>query len=130
MSAKSSNDAHVVQDGASSPDNATSRLDAPVGPSITQGRTLSQFFLTPTIKPTPARTTRSITLDPSTPTPAPRNLSDKSKGKRKAEDIETTPPEQKKDSQRATFAVPESNRSTFILLRCPAVDPNKMTDLS
>jgi hypothetical protein len=130
MSAKSLNDAHVIQDGASSPDNVSSRLDAPVGPSITQGRTLSQFFLTPTIKPTPAHATRSITLDPSTPTPAPRNLSDKSKGKRKAEDIETTPPEQKKDSQRATFAVPESNRSTFILLRCPTVDPNKMTDLS
>ncbi|OAX40424.1 hypothetical protein K503DRAFT_687576 [Rhizopogon vinicolor AM-OR11-026] len=50
-------------------------------------------------------------MDPTTPTPATRNLSDKSKGKRKADDFETTPPEQKKDSQRATFAVPESNRS-------------------
>ncbi|KAG1746038.1 uncharacterized protein EDB91DRAFT_1236301 [Suillus paluster] len=51
-------------------------------------------------------------MDPSTPTPVSRNgnVSDKTQGKRKAEDIDTTPPEQKKD-QRATFAIPESNRS-------------------
>ena len=117
MSAKS-NDLYVVQDGATSLDRVSSRLDAPVGRSETQGRALSQFLLVPsTTQSTPARTPRSNMLDPSTPTPTSRNLSDKSKGKRKAEDIEITPPEQKKDAQRATFAVPESNRSTLLLLR-------------
>jgi hypothetical protein len=72
--------------------------------------------------PTPARTSRTITIDPSTPTPTSRNNSDKTKGKRKAEDIDTTPPELKKDAQRATFAVPESNRSTYPLLRCSLPD--------
>ncbi|KAH7922940.1 hypothetical protein BV22DRAFT_1016317 [Leucogyrophana mollusca] len=44
---------------------------------------------------------------PTTPTPAARRLSDKSKGKRKAEDVDLTPPEQKKEGQRATFVIPE-----------------------
>lgn len=102
----------VATDGAASPNHTPSRLDVPVGPSKTQGRPSSQFLLPPsTMTPTPARTSRTITIDPSTPTPASRNHSDKTKGKRKAEDIDTTPPEQKKDAQRATFAVPESNRS-------------------
>lgn len=111
MSAKP-NGTQVATDGAASPNHTSSRLDTPVGPSKTQGhRPSSQFLLPPsTIAPTPARISRSITMDPSTPTPASRNHSDKTKGKRKAEDIDTTPPEQKKDTQRATFAVPESNR--------------------
>jgi hypothetical protein len=116
------NVAHVAQDGATSPDHIFSRLDVPVGPSGTQGRhgVSSQFLLPPSaIKTTPARISRSNTMDPTTPTPASRNLSDMSKGKRKAEDIETTPPEQKKDVQRTTFAVPESNRSASHLLRYP-----------
>ncbi|KIJ62652.1 hypothetical protein HYDPIDRAFT_93903 [Hydnomerulius pinastri MD-312] len=51
---------------------------------------------------------------PSTPTPASRHLSDKSKGKRKAEDIDLTPPEQKKEGQRATFVLPSESRSQRI----------------
>ncbi|KAG2131772.1 hypothetical protein DEU56DRAFT_450119 [Suillus clintonianus] len=111
MSAKQ-NGTLVATDGAASPNNTSSRLDVPMGPSKIQGHPSSQFLLPPsTITPTPARTSRTIAMDPSTPSPASRNPSDKTKGKRKAEDIDTTPPEQKKDAQRATFAVPESNRT-------------------
>lgn len=106
------NGTRVAPDGATSSNHTPSRLVTPVGPSKTQGRPSSQFLLPPsTITPTPARTSRTITMDPSTPTPTSRNHGDKTKGKRKADDIDTTPPEQKKDVQRATFAVPESNRS-------------------
>ncbi|KAG1906754.1 uncharacterized protein F5891DRAFT_1003602 [Suillus fuscotomentosus] len=105
------NGTRVAPDGATSPNYTPSRLNVPVGPSKIQGRPSSQFLLPPSIAPTPARTSRTITMDPSTPTPTSRNHSDKIKGKRKAEDIDTTPPEQKKDVQRATFAVPESHRS-------------------
>lgn len=115
------NGTRIAPDGATSPNHTPSRLVTPVGPSKTQGRPSSQFLLPPsTITPTPARTSRSITMDPSTPTPTSRNHGDKTKGKRKADDIDTTPPEQKKDVQRATFAVPESNRSMYIPLRCPS----------
>ncbi|KAH7885206.1 hypothetical protein F5I97DRAFT_1811287 [Phlebopus sp. FC_14] len=51
---------------------------------------------------------------PSTPTPVSRHLSDKGKGKRKAEDLDVTPPEQKKEGQRATFVLPSGNRSQRI----------------
>ncbi|KAL4069962.1 hypothetical protein V8B97DRAFT_1967222 [Scleroderma yunnanense] len=51
---------------------------------------------------------------PTTPTPAPKYLSDKSKGKRKADDIDTTPPDQKKEGQRATFVIPSETRSQRI----------------
>ncbi|KAG1788090.1 uncharacterized protein HD556DRAFT_1245646 [Suillus plorans] len=105
------NGTRIAPDGATSPNYTPSRLNVPVGPSKIQGRPSSQFLLPPSIAPTPARTSRTITMDPSTPTPTSRNHSDKIKGKRKAEDIDTTPPEQKKDVQRATFAVPESHRS-------------------
>lgn len=75
--------------------------------------------LPPSLAPTPSRTllsgrisptsmTASVQGEPSTPTPASRHLSDKSKGKRKAEDIDVTPPEQKKEGQRATFLLPET----------------------
>ncbi|KAF8442823.1 hypothetical protein L210DRAFT_3396948 [Boletus edulis BED1] len=54
----------------------------------------------------------SVQVEPSTPTPAPRHLSEKSRGKRKAEDnLEVTPPEQKKEGQRATFLLPSEPRS-------------------
>ncbi|KAF9221550.1 hypothetical protein BS17DRAFT_252813 [Gyrodon lividus] len=47
---------------------------------------------------------------PSTPTPVSRHLSDKSRGKRKAEDVDLTPPDQKKESQRPTFVLPSESR--------------------
>lgn len=51
---------------------------------------------------------------PATPTPAPKYPSDKSRGKRKADDIDTTPPELKKEGQRATFVIPPETRSQRI----------------
>ncbi|KAF8843282.1 hypothetical protein BDN67DRAFT_897518 [Paxillus ammoniavirescens] len=67
-------------------------------------------------RPTPATNIIvSASMDvPSTPTPASRHLSDKSKGKRKAEDIDLTPPDQKKEGQRATFVLPSESRSQRI----------------
>lgn len=64
------------------------------------------------VSPTNTPMSSSMRGEPSTPTPAPRQLSDKSRGKRKAEDnIDLTPPEQKKEGQRATFLLPSESRS-------------------
>lgn len=68
---------------------------------------------------TPSRTIlqgslRATDDAPATPTPAPKYLSDKSRGKRKADDIDTTPPELKKEGQRATFVIPSETRSQRI----------------
>ena len=80
---------------------------------------LPSFALTPSrsllsshVSPANTPMASSIQGEPSTPTPAPRHLSDKSRGKRKAEDnIDLTPPEQKKEGQRATFLLPSEPRS-------------------
>ena len=59
----------------------------------------------------PDGASRPVDEVPATPTPAPKYLSDKSRGKRKADDLDTTPPEQKKEGQRATFVIPSETRS-------------------
>ncbi|KAI9573521.1 hypothetical protein HD554DRAFT_2056736 [Boletus coccyginus] len=74
--------------------------------------TPSRSLLSGRILPTDNPMASSVQGEPSTPTPAPRHLSDKSRGKRKAEDnIDLTPPEQKKEGQRATFLLPSETRS-------------------
>jgi hypothetical protein len=61
----------------------------------------------------------SLQAEPSTPTPAPRHLSDKSRGKRKAEDnLDLTPPEQKKEGQHTTFLLPTEARSESHIYPC------------
>ncbi|EIW81076.1 hypothetical protein CONPUDRAFT_82144 [Coniophora puteana RWD-64-598 SS2] len=51
-------------------------------------------------------------VGPETPIGSPRRLSDKSKGKRKAEDVDITPRDLKKDAgQHTTFLIPEEGRS-------------------
>lgn len=88
--------------GLGDPDPTSS--DAPQAPHLS-------------LAPTPSRSlfsgpTSFMQGEPSTPTPEPRHLSDKSRGKRKAEDnVDLTPPEQKKEGQRATFLLPSESRS-------------------
>ena len=82
--------------------------------ALTPSRSLLSSHVSPTNPPMAS----SVQEEPSTPTPAPRHLSDKSRGKRKAEDnIDLTPPEQKKEGQRATFLLPSETRSECTWLR-------------
>ena len=64
--------------------------------------------------PSPNGASRLVDEVPATPTPASKYHSDKSRGKRKADDIDTTPPDQKKDGQRATFLIPPETRSKWL----------------
>lgn len=74
--------------------------------------TPSRSLFSGRISPTNTPMSSSMQGEPSTPTPAPRQRSDKSRGKRKAEEnIDITPPEQKKEGQRATFLLPSESRS-------------------
>ena len=74
--------------------------------------TPSRSLLSGRVSPSNTPMVSSVHGVPSTPTPAPRHLSDKSRGKRKAEDnLDLTPPEQKKEGQRATFLLPSETRS-------------------
>lgn len=74
--------------------------------AVTPSRTILRGPSTPDICPS-----RAADEAPVTPTPASKYPSDKSKGKRKADDIDTTPPELKKEGQRATFVIPPETRS-------------------
>lgn len=74
--------------------------------TVTPSRTILRGPSTPDVC-----ASRAADEAPVTPTPAPKHPSDKSKGKRKADDIDTTPPELKKEGQRATFAIPPETRS-------------------
>lgn len=88
--------------------------------------TPSRSLLSGRILPTDNPMASSVQGEPSTPTPAPRHLSDKSRGKRKAEDnIDLTPPEQKKEGQRATFLLPSETRS-----KCHSFSVTSQTALS
>jgi hypothetical protein len=106
------NEASGAKYGLSDP--ARTLSEAPqASPSL-----LPSFALTPSrslpshVSPTNPPMASSVQEEPSTPSPAPRHLSDKSRGKRKAEDnIDLTPPEQKKEGQRATFLLPSEPRS-------------------
>ncbi|KAG9315703.1 hypothetical protein JVU11DRAFT_3350 [Chiua virens] len=81
--------------------------------ALTPSRSLLFGHVPPSNLNTP--TSSSMQAEPSTPTPEPRHLSDKSRGKRKAEDnIDLTPPEQKKEGQRPTFLLPTEPRSQRI----------------
>lgn len=99
--------------GATYPSLGLSDPEAPqslLHPSLAP--TPSQSLLSGRISPVNDPMVSSVPEEPSTPTPAPRQLSDKSKGKRKAEDtIDVTPPEQKKEGQRPTFLLPAGTRS-------------------
>ncbi|KAI6114330.1 hypothetical protein F5141DRAFT_1187903 [Pisolithus sp. B1] len=74
--------------------------------AVTPSRTILRGPSTPDICPS-----RAADEAPVTPTPASKYPSDKSKGKRKADDIDTTPPELKKEGQRATFRVSNSSHA-------------------
>ena len=92
-------------------DPAPTSSEAPQHPSSAPAPSTSLF--SGRVSPTNTPMSSSMRREPSTPTPAPRQLSDKSRGKRKAEDnLDLTPPEQKKEGQqRATFLLPSQSRS-------------------
>lgn len=104
----------AVADKAPSPTDPSSPGFLQIPPSLS--------FTSPTPETSPFRTSTSASASPSEsknstalqippPVKTPsRPPSDKSKGKRKADDVETTPPDQKKDSQRATFAPVDPRR--------------------
>ncbi|KAG8214666.1 hypothetical protein J3R82DRAFT_9744 [Butyriboletus roseoflavus] len=107
--------------GASGATYTSSGLSDPTSSEAPQASPLLHSFSAPApssslcpgrVSPINTPMSSSMQGEPSTPTPAPRQLSDKSKGKRKAEDnIDITPPEQKKEGQRATFLLPSQSRS-------------------
>lgn len=136
--------------GLGDPAPTSSYAPQALRPSL--ARTPSRSLFSGRVSPTPMSS--SMQGEPSTPTPEPRHLSDKSRGKRKAEDnLDLTPPEQKKEGQRATFLLPSESRSkchslfrlrplyppllklkhqrsaSFELLTCPIVVPSQARSL-
>lgn len=105
--------------GASGATSASFALSDPVprssdAPQSSLARTPSRSLFSSPVFPTNTPMSSSAQEEPSTPTPEPRHLSEKSRGKRKAEDnIDLTPPELKKEKegQRATFLLPSESRS-------------------
>lgn len=99
--------AHFASSGLTDPAPTSSGA-----PHASLAPTPSRSLFSGRVSPTNAPA--SMQGEPSTPTPEPRHPSDKSRGKRKAEDnLEVTPPEQKKEGQRATFLLPSDSRSEY-----------------
>ncbi|KAH0832120.1 hypothetical protein J3R83DRAFT_13029 [Lanmaoa asiatica] len=93
-------------------DPAPTSSEAPPSLRLSSALTPSRPLFSGRVSPTNTHRSSSMHGEPSTPTPAPRQLSDKSRGKRKAEDnIDLTPPEQKKEGQHTTFLLPSETRS-------------------
>lgn len=93
------------------PTSPPASLQIPPSLSFTSPTPEVSPFRSPGSPSSPSDSKHSTALNIPSPVKTPsRKTSDKSRGKRKADDVETTPPDQKKEAQRATFAPTEPRR--------------------
>ncbi|EGN98180.1 hypothetical protein SERLA73DRAFT_91425 [Serpula lacrymans var. lacrymans S7.3] len=109
--------AQAARQAALIQDTSAASIVKKLGSPLIQKSRQSASLASP-ISETPSRhssvTKSSTSQPPSTVVTPLRTMSDKGKGKRKAEEVDITPPDQKKEGQRATFVIPAEGRTQRI----------------